>query len=227
MLTNLQQQKQKEKPVDKKLIPIGDPPAKHTFMADGGFSSSAPLQRMQADLSYMSWTGDPTGNKQKGRRHPESYEKSRGMLYKYLLVIVDMYSTRTYLYPLTLKDEKNVSKAFQEFFESLSDRRLSGETMFLQTDRGTELYNPSMTRLYNHYKVDHYSTKANGGYAYASEKKIREIKRWFFKLRLNDKLLATGRGWVKCIREVETILNNTVNQKYAMTPDTLIGQRKW
>ena len=33
--------------------------------------------------------------------------------------------------------------------------------------------------------------------------------------------MATGRGWVKSIGEVETIFNNTVNQKYAMTPDTL------
>ena len=168
ILTSLQQKEKKSPAADSSKIPIADPRVKHTFMTDGGFPTSAPLQRMQADLAYMSWTGDPTGSKQKKRRrHPESYKKSRGILYKFLLVIVDMYSTRTYLYPLTLKDEKNISKAFQEFFESVSDRRLSGETMFLQTDQGTEFYNPSMSRLYNHYKVDHYSTKANGGHAYA------------------------------------------------------------
>ena len=139
-----------------------------------------------------------------------------------------LFSTRTYLIPVTLKDERHVSNALQNFFEEIGDRRMQSmdhknkkETLYMQSDRGTEFYNASATRVYNYYNVQHYSTRAGGGHAYAAEQKIREVKKLFAKLRAAGKLVKTGRGWVNSVEDVEIILNNSVNQKYMRTPDLL------
>ena len=65
---------------DSYIPPIADPRIKRTFMTDGGFAASAPLQRMQMDLAYMSWT------------KPKKGKKRAAVMYQYLLVIVDIES---------------------------------------------------------------------------------------------------------------------------------------
>ena len=139
-----------------------DHPRKITaFMTDVGCATDGPLKRMQADVANMKWT------------------KQFGYYYHgYLLIIVDVYTRRTYLIAMKESGAKETAQAFNSFFERETERDYKfKDIMQIQTDKGGEFHNPVVKNLFSTKKANLYSTQANEGKAFIAEQKIREIKR--------------------------------------------------
>ena len=185
-----------------------------SFMTDAGMSVSAPFQRMQADVGNMKWT------------------KQFGYYYHgYLLVIVDVYSRKTYLFAMKESGAKEVAETFERFFDKIGQERERfneniTDTLQLQTDKGGEFYNPTVGNLFREYKVDHYSTSANEGKAFVAEQKLREIKRlvrqFYERGLVKQKGKSKAHDWAQLVPKLERALNNKRNVTFGLTPEQMM-----
>ncbi len=71
---------------------------------------------------------------------------------KYLLTVIDCFSRFALAIPVKNKEGKEVALALKKAFQSM------GFPKKLQTDLGTEFYNPFVKKLLNDLKIDHFST---------------------------------------------------------------------
>ena len=72
--------------------------------------------------------------------------------YKYILVVLDVFSRYAWAQPLTNKTRVSVTQAFKDIFKE------GNHSSYLWTDRGTEFYNASMRRLLQSKNIQLYST---------------------------------------------------------------------
>lgn len=70
---------------------------------------------------------------------------------KYILVVIDIFSKYAWAYPLRDKTGRTVASAFESLFQQHHPHKL-------WVDRGSEFYNPPMTRILKEYGVHRYST---------------------------------------------------------------------
>ena len=92
--------------------------------------------------------------------------------------------------------------------------------MRLQTD--LEFLQNEMKKLNKKYKVDMFSTKLQGGKAFAAKQKTREFKKLLFKSKRLHKATKTGRlDPRKPIRNAVQNMNNVNSRKYGAPPETV------
>ena len=84
--------------------------------------------------------------------------------YKYLLMVIDIFSKYGWIVPLKDKKGETVTKAFQQIFKE------GDKPEYLWTDKGAEFYNKHMKDLLDKHNIKLYSTE--------NEEKSSVVERW-------------------------------------------------
>lgn len=112
--------------------------------------------------------------------------------YKYILIVIDIFSKKAYAQPLKDKTAKSTAEAMEKILKEVVER-----TRNLHTDDGKEFFNGTMKKLLKHYgDINHYSTYS-GLKASIVERLIRTIKR---KLYMHFSLHASNK-WHDILQE--------------------------
>ena len=167
------------------------------------YSVDGPLQRMHADIADIRFL------------KPNATEPN------YILVVVDLFSSFTYLIPL--KNRSKLNKGVEQFYDTivkdrnaLKKRNRSPDDpppMYIQTDM--EFNRIDINLLNDQYNVEMYSSKMNSGHAFAAEQKIRELKKL---LTIQSRTLTGKRNLHQNLRDASTQINLTTNAKYNVKP---------
>ena len=87
---------------------------------------------------------------------------------KYVLVIVDLFSSKVYTYPV--KSRKQIRQRLEQFYEDIK-KKGKGKKMRLQVDQ--EFKQIRINDLNKQNNMQMFSTSIRGGKAFAAEQKIR------------------------------------------------------
>ncbi len=78
--------------------------------------------------------------------------------YNYMLTVIDCFSRFAFAKVLKNKSGDEVKNAFQSIFNERSpDRRFERSPKKIQTDQGTEFYNPQVKKLFDEKNIIHFS----------------------------------------------------------------------
>ena len=127
--------------------------------------------------------------------------------YKFLLLVIDIFSKYGWITPLKNKDGKTVSKAFEEIFK---ERR--PEKMW--TDKGREFYNKTVKKLFEEEpKIELYSTE--------NEEKSSIVERWIRTMKEKMWKYFTDKNtnrYIDILQDLVEDYNNTKHSSIKMTP---------
>ena len=128
--------------------------------------------------------------------------------YKYILIVIDVYSKYVWAKPLKNKTGMEVAKNFE-----LILKQLPSDPKLVQSDQGTEFYNKIFQKLLKQHNIKHYSVYSTMK-ACIAERFIRTLKNKIYRL-------FTEKGTHKWIDLLPTIIkqyNNTIHSKTKMKP---------
>ena len=158
------------------------------------YSFNAPFELFHADVGNLEFLG-------KNATFP-----------RYVLVLVDLFSSKVYTYPL--KSRKEVRQRLEQFYLDVKGKR-KGKKMRLQVDQ--EFQQLKINDLNKQNNMQMFTTSLRGGKAFAAEQKIRELKTRIAKLK-GQKLKLTP----KKIIEISTAnMNIKPSKKYGFSPDPI------
>lgn len=128
--------------------------------------------------------------------------------YKYILMVIDVFSKFAWTVPLKNKTGKEVTQAMKSIF--VESRRIPRN---LHTDQGKEFYNSSFQRLMQEYNINHYST--------FSKMKASIVER--FNRTILTKIwkifsLQGSYKWCNVLKSVTNTYNNTIHRTIKMKP---------
>ena len=127
--------------------------------------------------------------------------------YKYLLMIIDVFSKYGWVVPLKTKTGIEVADAFQHLWETQKP------PLKLWTDKGKEFYNKTMKRLLQKHNVELYSTE--------NEEKSSVVERWNRTIKRNMWKYFTANNTKMYIDVLPNIIekyNNTYHRSIKCTP---------
>ena len=130
--------------------------------------------------------------------------------YKYILVVVDVFSKYAWLKALKTKKGVVVAKAFKEIIRN-SNNNIPPK--FLWSDRGTEYYNTFVKQVLRQYGIHHYSTY-NTEKCVIAERFNRTIRSWL------EKYFDTNEHtvWYNILDRLEEKYNSTVHRSIGLPP---------
>jgi hypothetical protein len=127
--------------------------------------------------------------------------------YKYILVVIDVFSKFAWARPLKNKTGKEITLAMGEIL------KLGRKPKHLQSDLGTEFYNEDFKKLMAKYKINLYSTYSSVK-ACVAERFIRTIKNWLWK-----RFTVTGSyGWISILDGLVKFYNSKKHSTIKMKP---------
>ena len=150
-------------------------------------------QLFQADLAF--WTLD------------HQVEANQG--YKYLLLIIDCFTKRIWLYPLKDKKCASVHRAFENLLQTIDELPKN-----FQTDRGAEFLCADFAQLLKSYNINHYITDSDKKAAMA-ERAIRTIKDWLQKMMDEE----NTHSWTSLLPKVMRKYSRTEHSTIKMSPN--------
>ena len=127
--------------------------------------------------------------------------------YRYLLMIIDVFSKYGWIVPLKDKKGESVTKAFNEIFKE------GRKPQYLWVDKGKEFYNKHLKDLLDKYKIQIYSTE--------NEEKSSVVERWNRTIKTKMWKQFTVQGNTQYLDMLPKILkqyNNTKHSSIKMTP---------
>ena len=127
--------------------------------------------------------------------------------YKYLLMVIDVFSKYGWIVPLKNKKGETVAEAFESILE---EGRLP---KMLWTDKGSEFYNRWVKDLFDKHNIKLYSTE--------NEEKSSVVERWnrTMKEKMWKQFTAqNSTEWVDILPKLLTEYNNTKHRSIKMTP---------
>ena len=127
--------------------------------------------------------------------------------YKYILMIIDVFSKYGWAIPLKTKTGLEVTKAFQHLWQSQTPPQK------LWTDKGKEFYNRPMKELLEKNNVELYSTE--------NEEKSSVVERWNRTIKRNMWKYFTANNTMKYVDVLPEIIekyNNTYHRSIKCTP---------
>lgn len=120
--------------------------------------------------------------------------------FRYILIVIDIFSKKAYAEPLKDKTAKETANAMKIIFDKVGQRIRN-----VHTDNGKEFFNSLMRRLFTQYdNINHYSTYSVKK-ASIVERLIRTIKR---KLYMQF-TLRRSKKWYDVLQNVIDTYNNT------------------
>lgn len=78
--------------------------------------------------------------------------------YRYILLVIDIFSKNAYAEPLKDKTATEVTEAMNRIIRKVKQQYPRHRIKNLQTDDGKEFFNSSMKQLLDKFKINHYST---------------------------------------------------------------------
>ena len=136
----------------------------------------------------------------------------QNMNFRYILVVLDIFSRFAWARPLKDKTGVNVAKALQDII-SISDRKPEK----IWSDRGTEFYNTTVYRLLQRNDIELYSTH-NDPKASIAERFIRTLRG---KIESNF-ILTQSTVWYDILPELIREYNNSHHRSIGMTPEEAV-----
>ena len=129
--------------------------------------------------------------------------------FKYILMVIDLYTRYAWAVPLKNKTGESTKEAFETLFEN-NPERIPNK---LWVDHGNEFYNKIMDKFLKENEIEIYSTQ-NEGKAVVIERFNRTIKHWMYK-----KFTERGnRIWIDILPELMDKYNNKVHTSIGFTP---------
>ena len=101
---------------------------------------------------------------------------------QYVLVLVDLFSSKTYTYPM--KSRKEIKQKLKQFYEEVKEKR-KGKKMKLQV--GQEFQQLRIKGLNKEHNLEMFSTSLRGGKAFPAEQKVRKLKKKSCPIELSTK----------------------------------------
>lgn len=145
--------------------------------------------------------------------HTRVFNKDkRNVRRNYCIVLVDGVSNMTYLRAARHKTGPEILAGTKELFSTLERQ----ETVYLQTDNGTEFFNKHFYEWCKRNRIEHFASK-NLKKAYLAENAIRRLKEIYQRLRKKDKL----NDWVTVLPQVEERMNTKERAVSGITPEEL------
>ena len=126
--------------------------------------------------------------------------------YKYLLMVIDIFSKYGWIIPLKDKKGETVTEAFKSIFKK------GRKPEYLWTDKGSEFYHKHVKELLEKNKITLYSTE--------NEEKYSVVERWNHTIKNKKWKQFTIQGNTQYLDMLPTILNqyNTKHSSIKMTP---------
>ncbi len=134
--------------------------------------------------------------------------------YKYFLILVDCFSSKTFAVPLKSKDSQTVAKAFEDIF-----KEFDAKIYEIQTDRGKEFLG-DCKKLFTKRQIL-YRQKFGKNKANYAENGILIIKKRLYKLLRG----TLSQDWVKYLPQVVKSYNDTPIKKLGwLTPSSITSE---
>ena len=147
----------------------------------------------QADLAFFT--------------NPQLVEATGGI--KYLLVIIDCFTKKIWLYPLEDKSVRGVVEKFKDLFDQ---KQVRPER--IQTDEGGEFMGSQLGKLFKEYNIHHYVTYSDRK-ASIVERVIRTLKNLLYK----KMEFHNTYNWVELLDDVEQKYLSSYHRTIKMTPN--------
>ena len=133
--------------------------------------------------------------------------------YKYLLMVLDLFSKYGWIVPLKTKTGLEVSKAFESIFKKAKGKAQS-KPKKLWVDKGKEYYNKNMLDLLAKNNIEIYSTE--------NEEKSSVCERW--NRTIQEKMykrftMQNNTVYIDILPKILASYNNSKNRSIGMTPN--------
>ena len=129
--------------------------------------------------------------------------------YRYILVVINVFSKLVWLRPVKRKNAKDVTEAMRDILDNVEIKPKN-----IQTDMGKEFYNKDFRSLMESFNINHYSTFSNLK-ASVVERVNRTLKNSMWK---KFSLQGTYK-WLNILKEIEDVYNNTKHSTIGMKPE--------
>ena len=129
--------------------------------------------------------------------------------YKYLLMVLDLFSKYGWIVPLKTKTGLEVSKTFESIF-----KKSKGKPKKLWVDKGKEYYNKNMLDLLAKNNIEIYSTE-NEEKSSVCERWNRTIKEKMYKIFT----MQNNTVYIDILPKILASYNNSKNRSIGMTPN--------
>ena len=127
--------------------------------------------------------------------------------YRYILMVIDAYSKYLWAVPIKDKTGEAVSAAMARVLQERVPRNL-------QTDKGSEFYNPSFKALMDRHKINHYSTHTE-----IKAAMVERVNRTLKSAMWKDMHYRSGtREWVSALPKLVKAYNSTRHRTTGMKP---------
>ena len=128
--------------------------------------------------------------------------------YKFILVVLDVFSRYAWARPLKNKTGESVTKAFKDIYKD------GHSSSYLWTDKGSEFYNESMREMLKSKNIKLYSTH-NEPKAMIAERFIRTLRK-----KIESNYILTGSTvWYDILPQLIHEYNTTYHRSLKMTPE--------
>lgn len=129
--------------------------------------------------------------------------------YKFILVLIDVFTKKAYAKPLKNKNKFNVSIALESIFDEFEYYPNT-----LITDEGLEFYNKNVKEVLDKYAIHHYSIKSKMK-ASVVERLIRTLKTRLEKFFVRNRT----KRWLDFLPQLISNYNNTPHRSIGMPPN--------
>lgn len=134
--------------------------------------------------------------------------------YKFMLMIMDLFTRQAWAFPLKSKSGKEVASIFHPFFRQHKTQRL-------QVDEGKEFYNKDVKSVLGDYDIELFSIYSQNKAALV-ERLNRTVKGMLEKI-----FTATNsKNWIDVIDDVMHIYNNRKHHSIGMAPNEVHAREK-
>ena len=130
--------------------------------------------------------------------------KNKG--YRYLMIVVDLFSKYLWLIPLKRKTAAAASQGLENLFKEAKPN-------FLWSDKGTEYVNKLMKKLLKEKDITLYHTH-NEGKSVIAERAIRMVKTWIYKNFTTN----NTQNWIDILDAITKKYNSRKQRRLGMCP---------
>lgn len=159
-----------------------------------------PRRRIKTYFPYQMCMSDTINYRQ--------YAMPENKNYKYIMVLIDVFSKMAYASPMKRINELDASLAMENILKQLPEI-----PQYIVTDMGTEYYNSKMSALFERFGIKHYSIRGRHK-ACVAERFIRTLKS-----RLEKYFWANRtRKWIDVLDQFIENYNSTYHRSIRMAP---------
>ena len=137
--------------------------------------------------------------------------------YKYILLMIDLFSKKIWLRKLKTKSGEETANAFKNIFENME---YTPQTLIF--DEGKEFLNKYCDLLFKQFNIHYYHLMSGNFKAGAAERANRTIKGLLWKQF--DK--QSSQNWTKTYLQIQDLYNSTYHSSIKMSPDQVSNDNR-